>query len=410
MTKSVVIVGAGHAGVQAAASLRDNGYDGSLILLGDEKGLPYHKPPLSKGFMKAERAQPQPLRGESFYRDHHIDYRSDKRVIRIDGKNRSLEIAGDKEILFDHLILATGSRNRPLTAAVAHPDGVFSLRSLADASALREQSSKSGDIVIIGGGFIGLELSATLATGDRKVTVIEAGPRILGRAVSPAIATSIRQQLEAKGVRILTGTSVASLEGNNGSVKAVVTTEGERLATEFVIVGIGALPNVELAQEAGISVANGIAVDHAMRTSIPEVLAIGDVASYRHWLTGEIVRLESVQNATDQARLASRTILGSSEPYRAVPWFWSDIGETKLQIVGLTGRSDRSVKVVKPDQSGFSIYHFFGSELTSVESLNAPADHMLGRKLLDVGYSPSAEILSAGTEEIKKALSRHLAD
>ncbi len=213
---------------------------------------------------------------------------------------------------------------------------MVSLRSLADARLIRELSAQSEDVVILGGGFIGLEIAATLKAAGRKVTVVEAVDRLLGRAVAPVIASHVRQRLEATGVRILTGTTIARLEGENGHVSAAITSTGERLPAQMVIIGIGVVPNVELAQAAGITIANGIRVDHQMRSSVPEILAIGDAASYRHWFTGGDVRLESVQNATDQARLAARTIVGHADTYSAVPWFWSDIGDMKLQMVGLT--------------------------------------------------------------------------
>ncbi|MEP6567342.1 MAG: FAD/NAD(P)-binding oxidoreductase, partial [Mesorhizobium sp.] len=307
MKNGVVIVGAGHAGVQAAASLREEGYDGPVILTGDESELPYHKPPLSKTFIKDPEAKPQPLRGEAFYTGSAIDFRPGIRIDRIDAGGRKLEIAGGGMLPFDRLILATGSRPRILSLPGSDLSGVVSLRSIADARLIRELSAQSEDVVILGGGFIGLEIAATLQAAGRKVTVVEAVDRLLGRAVAPVIASHVRQRLEATGVRMLTGTTIARLEGENGRVSAAVTSTGERLPAQMVIIGIGVVPNVEIAQAAGIAIANGIRVDQQMRSSMPEILAIGDAASYRHWFTGADVRLESVQNATDQARLAART-------------------------------------------------------------------------------------------------------
>lgn len=208
-------------------------------------------------------------------------------------------------------------------------------------------------------------------------------------------------------MRILTGTTVSRLEGENGHVAAAVTAAGERLPAQMVIVGIGVVPNVELAAAAGIAVGNGIRVDQQMRTSAPQVLAVGDAASYRHWFTGADVRLESVQNATDQARLAARTILGHADSYLAVPWFWSDIGDMKLQMVGLTSGSERNVVVGEPGENKFSIYHYGGGRLIGIESVNRPADHMLGRKMLGAGFSPSPEVAAAGTDALKAALAAH---
>jgi 3-phenylpropionate/trans-cinnamate dioxygenase ferredoxin reductase subunit len=404
MKNGVVIVGAGHAGVQATASLREEGYDGPVILIGDENDLPYHKPPLSKTFIKDAEAKPQPLRGEAFYTGSAIDYRPGVRIDRIDTGNRSLEIAGGGSLAFDHLILATGSRPRTLALPGSDLAGVLSLRSLNDARMIRDLSARSDEVVILGGGFIGLEIAATLKAAGRKVTVVEAVDRLLGRAVAPVIASHVRQRLEETGVRILTGTTVARLEGENGHVSAAVTSTGERLPARMVIIGIGVVPNVELAEAAGITIANGIRVDQQMRTSEPEILAIGDAASYRHWFTGGDVRLESVQNATDQARLAARTIVGHADAYSAVPWFWSDIGDMKLQMVGLTAGGDSHVVLGDLVENKFSIYHYSGSRLLGIESVNRPGDHMLGRKMLGAGFSPTPQTIAAGPEGRKAAL------
>ena len=404
MKNGVVIVGAGHAGVQAAASLREEGYDGAVILIGDENELPYHKPPLSKTFIKDQDAKPQPLRGEAFYTGSSIDYRPGVRIDAIDARARRLEIAGGGTLGFDQLILATGSRPRILKLAGSELAGVLSLRSLADARLIRALSAQSEDVVILGGGFIGLEIAATLRAAGRTVTVVEAVDRLLGRAVAPVVASQVRQRLEAIGVRILTGTTIARLDGENGHVAAAVTSTGERLPARMVIVGIGAVPNVELAEAAGITVANGIRVDPQMRTSAPDILAIGDAASYRHWFTGGDVRLESVQNATDQARLAARTVLGHADGYSAVPWFWSDIGDMKLQMVGLTSGGDHHVVLGDLAENKFSIYHYAGNRLLGIESVNRPGDHMLGRKMLGAGFSPEPQTVAAGPDALKAAL------
>ncbi|MER9846290.1 FAD-dependent oxidoreductase [Mesorhizobium sp. M0106] len=404
MKNGVVIVGAGHAGVQAAASLREEGYDGPVILVGDENELPYHKPPLSKTFIKDQQAKPQPLRGEAFYTGSAIDFRPGIRVERIDVGGRRLEISGGGVLPFDRLILATGARPRLLPLPGSELSGVVSLRSLGDARLIRELSAQSEEVVILGGGFIGLEIAATLTAAGRKVTVVEAVDRLLGRAVAPVIAGHVRQRLEATGVRILTGTTIERLEDENGRVSAAITSSGERLPAQMVVIGIGVVPNVELAEAAGIAIGNGIRVDQQMRTSVPEILAIGDAASYRHWFTGGDVRLESVQNATDQARLAARTIVGHTDNYSAVPWFWSDIGDMKLQMVGLIAGGDSHVVLGDVVENKFSIYHYAGSRLLGIESVNRPGDHMLGRKMLGAGFSPSPQIVATGPDGLKAAL------
>jgi 3-phenylpropionate/trans-cinnamate dioxygenase ferredoxin reductase subunit len=408
MTNGVVIIGAGHAGVQAAASLREESYDGPLILIGEENELPYHKPPLSKTFIKDADAKPQPLRGEVFYTGSAIDYRPGIRIDRINPRDRRVETADGRAIAFDQLILATGSRPRRLQLPGSELAGVLSLRSLHDARLIRDISAHSEEVVILGGGFIGLEIAATLRAAGRKVTVVEAVDRLLGRAVAPVVASHVHRRLEATGVRILTGTSIVRLEGENGHVTAAITSTGERLPARMVIVGIGAVANVELAQAAGLTVANGIRVDQQMRSSEPGILAIGDAASYRHWFTGGDVRLESVQNATDQARLAARTITGHADAYSAVPWFWSDIGDMKLQMVGLTAGGDSHVVLGDLPDNKFSIYHYAGGRLLGIESVNRPGDHMLGRKMLGAGFSPTPQTIAAGPEGLKAALAAFL--
>jgi 3-phenylpropionate/trans-cinnamate dioxygenase ferredoxin reductase subunit len=409
MKNGVVIVGAGHAGVQAAVSLREEGFDGPVVLLGDENELPYHKPPLSKTFIKDPEAMPQPLRGEVFYSGNAIDFRPGTNVERIDLPARQLELTGAGTLSFDRLILATGSRPRTLPLA-GDLEGIFSLRSVADARAIRALSRDCQDAVILGGGFIGLEIAATLRVGGCNVTVIEAADRLLGRAIAPVIAAHVHKRLESIGVRVLTATTVTRLESENGHVSAAVTSTGERLPARMVIVGIGVVPNVELAEAAGLAIANGIRVDRQMRTSVPEILAIGDAASYPHWFTGTDVRLESVQNATDHARLAARTILGHQDAYSAVPWFWSDIGDMKLQMVGLTGTSNRHIVSGEPEENRFSVYHFAGPKLIGIESVNRPADHMLGRKMLGLGFTPTDEMVAAGAPALKAALAAHAAE
>ena len=403
MKNVAIIVGAGHAGVQAAASLREEGFDGPVLLIGEENELPYHKPPLSKTFIKDAEARPQLLRGESFYSGNAIDYRPGLRVTGIDLAGRRLELAGAAPLAFDRLVLATGSRPRKLPIDGAGLAGVVSLREVADARLIRELSGACADVVVLGGGFIGLEIAATLRAAGRNVTVVEAMDRLLGRVVAPPIGQHVRQRLADMGVRILTGTTVSRLEGENGHVSAAVTSAGERLPAQLVIVGVGVVPNVELAEQAGLAVSNGIRVDAQMRTSVPEVLSVGDVASYRHWSTGGDVRLESVQNATDQARLAARTIVGGADAYGAVPWFWSDIGDMKLQMVGLTAGADSHLVVGEPQDNRFSVYHFAGDRLLAIESVNRPADHMLGRKMLGAGFSPSRQAVLEGADALKAA-------
>lgn len=401
MAKGVAIIGTGHGGVQAAASLREEGYDGPVILVGEENELPYHKPPLSKTFIKDDKAEPQILRAAQFYEQQNIDLRLGVRVNRLDGGR--LDLADGKLLDFDHVVLALGSRPRRIALPGLELEGVLALRDVADARRIRGAAHDAQDAVILGGGFIGLEIAATLHAAGRNVSVVEAQPRILGRAVAPPIAGHVRQQLEQAGVRIITNAGVERLEGEAGRVRAAVLSSGQRIPAQLVIVGVGAVPNVELAEAAGLATANGVAVDAAMRASSEGVLAIGDCANYRHWMTGADIRLESVQNATDQARHAAKTIVGRAGVYEAVPWFWSDIGDMKLQMVGLVGREDRHVVIGHPEDNRFSVFHFADKKLTAIESVNRPADHMIGRRILATDFSPDIDMLKANPDGLKAA-------
>jgi 3-phenylpropionate/trans-cinnamate dioxygenase ferredoxin reductase subunit len=404
MNNRVVIIGAGHGGVQAAASLREEGFEGRVTLVGDEAELPYHKPPLSKTFIKDAEAKPQILRAEAFYTGNKIELMLGERVGAIHLAAKRVDLASGATLPFDRVVLATGSRPRTLPIDGGPLQGVVSLRDIADARAIRELAATADDVVILGGGFIGLEIAATLAAGGRRVTVVEAQDRFLARALAPAISAHVAARLAASGIRLLAGTVISRVEGENGRISAVITSTGERIPARMLVVGVGVVPNAELAAVAGIATANGIVVDQALRTSVPEVLAIGDAANYRHWLTGADVRLESVQNATDQARLAARTIMGRDEAYRAVPWFWSDIGDMKLQMVGLTGGSERQVLSGDPADNRFSVFHYAGNRLIGIESVNRPADHMMGRKMMGLGFSPDAAAAAGGSDALKAAL------
>jgi 3-phenylpropionate/trans-cinnamate dioxygenase ferredoxin reductase subunit len=391
MVDRVVIIGTGHAGVQAAASLREEAFDGAIALVGDDADLPYHKPPLSKAFLKDELPRPQVLRAEGFYSGADIGLELGHRVDAIDRTARRVVLSDGTALGFDWLVLATGSRPRLLPLPGADLEGVVALRSLADARALRLRMAEATDVVVVGGGFIGLEVAATLAAAGRRVTVLEAQGRVLGRAVATPISDHVARRLLDGGITILTGVGIARIEGREGHVEAVETTDGRRIPARLVLVGIGAVANVELAAAAGLDVANGIRVDAGMRSSDPRILAIGDAALFRHGISGAEMRLESVQNATDQARLAARTITGRDEAYHAVPWFWSDIGDMKLQMAGLAPGGDHVAMAGVPDDNRFSLFHFRDGRLLAVESVNRPADHMLARRMLAEGFSPPPE-------------------
>lgn len=352
----VVIVGSGHAGVQLAAALRQAGHHGGIVLVGDETALPYHRPPLSKGYMLGEvDVSALALRPPAFY--DTIERRAGTRAVAIGRPAQRLMLADGTSLAYDHLVLATGLRNRRL-------GGALSLRNLADAAALRDRLATARDVVIIGAGFIGLEFAAVAATSERRVTVVEQAPQILGRSVSAPIADRIAGWHRARGTVLHCAT----------------TAHGAHFRADLVLAGIGADPDIALAAEAGLDLDNGIAVDAWLATSDPAISAIGDCASFPG--PNGRIRLESVQNATDQARCLAARLTDRPVPYDAVPWFWSDQGDLKLQIAGLGQGADHLVLRGDPTTGRFSVFRFRNGRLAAVESINRPGDHMAARKLL----------------------------
>lgn len=400
---SIVIIGAGHGGVQTAASLREDGFDGQITLIDGESELPYHKPPLSKAFLKDQTAEPQPLRGEAFYTENAISLAFGERITRIDLPNRRLERGSAAPIHFDRLILATGSLPRKLAVPGAELGGILTLRNLADARAIRSRAATASDVVVVGGGFIGLEIAMTMAAQGRTVIVLETQDRLIGRAVGPAVSAHVLERLRLAGVIVRFGDRLERFAGSDGQVDAAVLADGKRIAAQLVIVGIGATADIALAADAGLQTGNGVTVDSAMRTSAPDVLAIGDAVNFRHWQTGADVRLESVQNASDQARHAARTLTGNAGAYNAVPWFWSDIGDMKLQMAGLSANIDRQILSGEPGENRFSVWNFAGKRLMSVDGVNRPADHMLARRMIAENWSPSHALAAEGGEAVKAA-------
>lgn len=400
----IVIVGAGQGGFQAAASLREAGYEGRLVLVGDEPGLPYQRPPLSKAYMKGEAGLEQiELRAGAFYADHRIEL-VNARVTAIDREGRRLVLEGGEALPYAHLILATGARNRPLPVPGHDLAGVFYLRTRADADALKDRLAAARRVVVIGAGFIGLEFAAVARALGHEVTVLEGASRVLARAVSPEMSAFFASAHAAMGTDLVLGAGVIGLEGEAGHVTGVATGDGTVYPADFVLVGIGVVPNVELAAEAGLEVANGIVVDAHLATMDPAISALGDAVAYPSRFAGGNVRLESVQNAADQARSLAHRLTGKGTPFDAVPWFWSDQADLKLQIVGLAAATDSAVLRGDPASRRFSVFRFRDGVLTAIESVNRPADHMLGRRLL--AGTPAITPEQAGDEgfELKTLL------
>lgn len=381
---SVLVVGTGQAAFQLAASLRDEGHRGSVTLLGEEPEWPYQRPPLSKAYLGGKTdVTGVSLRAPAFYAERDIRVLHERRAIRIDRDAHVVEDAHGERFAYDHLVLATGARNRPLPVPGAEFDDVLHLRTLADADALRDRLAGLREVVVIGAGFIGLEFAAVAGARGIAVTVIEATARPMSRVLSGPMSGFFREAHEGAGVRFEFGAVVARIDGAGGRATEVVTMDGRRFPADLVLAAVGVVPNVELAAAAGLAVANGITVDETLCTSDPAISAIGDCAFFPcSHVGGAMLRLESVQNAVDQARCVAARLAGRSKSFRAVPWFWSDQGPWKLQIAGLLPDEAEASVRGDPLSGAFSVFSFRNERLHAVESVNKPSDHMIGRRLL----------------------------
>jgi 3-phenylpropionate/trans-cinnamate dioxygenase ferredoxin reductase subunit len=385
----IVVAGAGQAGFQLAASLREGGFRDPITLVGDETALPYQRPPLSKAYLAGKTdAEGLFLRQPGFFAEHAIAHRPGIRAVAIDRSARRLLLSDGRSLTYDHLVLATGARNRPLPVPGVDFPNVRQLRGLDDADALRTALGAARAIVVIGAGFIGLEFAAVAAARGLSVTVVEAADRPMARAVSPEIAQFFRAAHEAMGVRFAFGAGVTAITGRDGRATGIALADGRELPADFILIGIGVLPNQELAAEADLPAEDGVRVDAFLATPDPAISAIGDCvrfpSPFAHGLSPDgTVRIESVQNAIDQGRCLAARLNFKPAAYGALPWFWSDQGPHKLQIAGLSGPGDASV--VRGSGPAFSIFRFRNGSLSAVESVDRAADHMIARRLLAAG-------------------------
>ena len=396
MSGTILIVGAGQAAVQAAESLRAGGYAGDITLLGDEAHGPYHRPPLSKAWLAGEMDGAQlVMRAPEMLARKNITLRTGVRVEAIDRAAKVVRLADGSALPYDGLVLATGSTPRSLPLPGGAAAGVHALRSRGDADAISARlalcQEQQRPVVVIGGGFIGLEVAATARKKGLTVTVLEAAPRLLGRVLAPALSDWYAALHRSHGVELVFDARIEALEtGADGSVSGVRLADGSLLPAGLVVVGIGVNANDGLAQAAGLECERGIVVDACCRTSDPAIVAAGDCTA-RRLPDGSLVRLESVQNATEQGKSAAAALLGQDRRFTATPWFWSDQYDRKLQMAGLSGGAEQWA--VRGDMAGasFSVYHFRADKLIAVDSVNAAKDHLQARKLLDAGISPTPE-------------------
>lgn len=401
----MVVIGAGQAGLQTAEALRRGGFAGMITLVGDEGRLPYQRPPLSKLFLEGglerERLFFRPL---EHFAKQAIRVVPGDRAVAIDRALRRVRLASGETLAYEGLALATGARVRRLTCPGADLPQVHYLRGLADAEALAVAIGRAGRLAVIGGGFIGLEVAAVGRKLGCAVTVVEAQDRLMPRVVAPQLSEFYRTEHLARGVEILTARTLEALEPAAAGGIRLVLADGGALSADLVLVGIGVVPNVELAAAAGLACDGGIVVDEFAATADPAVVAAGDCTLHRNLRFPAPHRLESVQNAVDQAKVAAATLLGRREAYAQVPWFWSDQYDLKLQMAGLSQDHDCAVVRGLPASRAFSVFYYRGDTLLGVDSINRPADHMLARKLLAAGVAVPGEHAANPEFELKQLL------
>ena len=376
----VVVIGAGQAAAQLAMSLRNGGFLGPIVIIGDEPFLPYQRPPLSKKFL-AERPQPETLylRPAKFWTERDITFMLGVSAVSVDLLGRVVTLADGHDVAFHTLVFATGTRARRLPLPGADLPGVFSLRSIGDVQRLRPMLDTAQRVAILGGGYIGLETAAVMRAEGREVTVVEAEDRVLKRVTAPAVGQFFDRLHRERGVDIQLGKRVAAIHGD-GRAATLNMADGTAVAADAMLLAAGAQANDDLAQASGLACRDGILVDDTARTAVENVYAIGDCARYPSRRYGRHLRLECVQNAIDQAKAAAAAILGAPESYDPVPWFWSDQWEFKLQIAGLFDGHDDTVEVGDPTSGRFAVEYRQNGRLIAVDAVNEPRAHMLARR------------------------------
>ena len=401
MSKKIVIAGAGHAAGQVAATLRQQNFEGQILLVGDEPYLPYQRPPLSKGFLAGKTsAERLHLKAENFYDDHQIDVKLQTKITAIDRDKKALKIEGGDDIAYDKLVLALGSRVTELPVEGAKLKSVYYLRSIEDVERIRPEMDVGRRLVIIGAGYIGLEAAAVARSLGLDVTVIEMADRVMSRVVSPEISDFYQIEHTSKGVKLRLSASVTALRGKK-RVKRVEITGGEEIRADFVIVAVGILPNTELAEQAGLEVRDGIIVDDQCLTSDKDIFAVGDCTSHPNDIYGRRLRLESVHNAVEQAKTAANNLCGIETHYSQVPWFWSDQYDLKLQIAGLSEGYDDVVIRGNPADKSFACLYLKDNRLIAVDAVNAPKDFVQSKPLIAGHTVLSADKLADSATSLK---------
>ncbi|MBJ7438558.1 MAG: oxidoreductase [Sphingopyxis sp.] len=400
----VVIVGAGHGGAQVAIMLRTQKFAGSIAIIGDEPELPYERPPLSKEYFAGEKEFERiQLRPAKYWDEREVTMRLGTRVVSVDPVGHNVTTDGGARISYGKLVWATGGSPRMLPIPGGNLFGVQGVRTRADADAMKAASETAGQIVVIGGGYIGLEAAAVLRKADKKVVLLEALDRVLARVAGTELSRFYEREHREHGVDLRLGVAVEAIEGDT-HVTGVRLADGEVIAADLVIVGIGIVPAVEPLIVAGAEGGNGVLVDRLCKTSLPDIYAIGDCAAHENdYAEGVVIRLESVQNANDQANVVAKGIVGDEAPYHAIPWFWSNQYDLKLQTAGLSTGHDRAVMRGDPGTRSFSVVYLKAGRVIAIDCVNATKDYVQGRMIVTARLEATAEQL-ADTETPLKAL------
>jgi 3-phenylpropionate/trans-cinnamate dioxygenase ferredoxin reductase subunit len=398
---AIVIVGAGHAAGQAAASLRQEGFEDDIIIIGDEAHIPYQRPPLSKAYLSGEQGIERVyLRPEKFYEDKNVTVKTSTSVTAIDTAAHTVTTDQGETIGYDKLLLATGGRPRKLSIPGSDLTGIHYLRTIADVDAIRDEFAEGRRLVIVGGGYIGLEVASVAVKYGLEVHVLEMEERILQRVTTPQMSAYYHQLHGGRGVHIHTATMVTGFSGD-AAVDAVLCGD-ESIAADLVIVGIGIIPNVEVVQAAGIECENGIVVDDHCRTSAPDVYAAGDCTNHPNPLLDRRLRLESVPNAMEQARVAAANMVGGDKVYASIPWFWSDQYELKLQMVGFSADGDTQVVRGDMDANAFAVFYLKDDKVVAADAVNSPKEFMICKQL--IGKKVDAAVLEDPDSDLKALL------
>jgi len=403
MTSTIVIVGAGQAGAQAVDTLRREGYAGRLVLIGDEPELPYQRPPLSKKYLAGELAADRlPFRHRAFYDEHRVELKLGVRAERLDPKTRRVALAGGEEMAYDRLLLCLGAESRQLACPGIELSGLHYLRGIADVAAIQAKTKPGARVVIIGGGYIGLETAATCRKLGCEVTVLEMADRVMNRVVAPSVSQFFSREHRAHGVNLICDARVVGLEGR-GRVERVLCADGTQHEADLLIVGVGCVAATRLASDAGLACDNGILVDEYCRTSDAAIFAAGDCTNHPSRHFGRRIRLESVDNAFEQAKTAALNMLDRNIVHDKVPWFWSDQFENKLLIIGLSQDHDRVILRGDPATRSFSVCYLKQGELLALEAVNHSKDYMAARKVISERMRLNPEKLSDPSIALKDA-------